>query len=1033
MIPIKSSSTSQGCDPISSNCVIWQGPDLPCVSVCNGDTISDVIAKLCLELVDLTGGTGNVAIDISGIDQSCLLDGGNTSAETLQELLQNIITKLCDANNVGSVGDACGCIIPLPECLKYTDSFGNLISELPLYNSATGGGYAPLLASRICNLISSINTINATIANHEIRITALENASGTTYTPPKVISTCLLKSGVAVEMETLLTAVESAFCALQTATGTPTQLYTAIGFQCANLGAAQMLNGEGTMSSLPGWVASPQNLAQSFTNAWLTICDLRNAVLNMQQTCCATSLCDGITYDIKASITKNNGILESINLDFSGSAIPATFSDCGAGSTVTITDTALNTITQVVSVSTLQNGTPLQITSFGGLDTNSNFTVAVNYCLTNGSSQCSYLQTVNIANDAPCPIVTLTNPQNTSFDYSVGPITLPSGYTVKVITQSSAGLNVQTDTYTNPSGTVSGTVSSLNPGGTYSVLVQIINTTGAVQSCPASNITINNNVCNAVLLDTPNYVPSLANFAPSAPTIELLCTAPSSDSIVTVAGFNSAGQPIVAQYASVGGCPSGAVNYTGALLTVNDPTTAVECQAVPYPSNMTEVGSGWGYHGAITSPFGVSYYIYSVFDIRLGTIPQVLFCCESKPKIAEIPPTAHEVGVGEVEVINVGLITAEGVTGSTIWEIVSQGTGGTAVVTSYNSKNATIEYTQNGTDPVAATDSFTVRLTNSRGISNIITITITAANVIAPCDSGMDVAFVMDYTGSMSGSITEAKNSIAAIVSEINIQSGTNDYRLSLVLADEYTSGTDSRYDNAADYISLPASQKYVNIGLNGAYQWITAMEMFQLNNEASFTTQLNKIDTPTFLLGSGIGTPEPTDMAIDLIINSDFTNSFRSGVAKYIVLITDATPGGNDDDYTPPDDVKVAELTQTCIDNGIKVLVLGTGADEPVWQGLATNTGGSFETSFTASTLISAIQNGCSSASRPCYNYRMIGTNDGLGCVGYVHFSYTDCEGVYQTDGAFSSGTSYFVCSQTVPVITCGSATVVNLGPCLP
>lgn len=240
--------------------------------------------------------------------------------------------------------------------------------------------------------------------------------------------------------------------------------------------------------------------------------------------------------------------------------------------------------------------------------------------------------------------------------------------------------------------------------------------------------------------------------------------------------------------------------------------------------------------------------------------------------------------------------------------------------------------------------------------------------VIPPCDAGMDVAFIFDYTGSMGASIETAKAGAAAIISTIDSQSGANDYRLSLILADEGTSnvftgdyaGSSHDYSQSSDYLSLPTSQKYVNTGLSGKYQWITAMEMFQLNNETSFTNQLSKINTANMPLGWGVGGPEPTDMAIDLVVNFNFAGSFREGVAKYVILITDITPGGNDDIYNSIDDAKVAQLTQDCIDKGIKVLVLGTGASLPVWQGLATGTGGAYNTSFNATALIDAIQNSC-------------------------------------------------------------------------
>ena len=38
------------CNPISSNCVIWGGPDIECINLCKGDTITDVTYKLALEL-----------------------------------------------------------------------------------------------------------------------------------------------------------------------------------------------------------------------------------------------------------------------------------------------------------------------------------------------------------------------------------------------------------------------------------------------------------------------------------------------------------------------------------------------------------------------------------------------------------------------------------------------------------------------------------------------------------------------------------------------------------------------------------------------------------------------------------------------------------------------------------------------------------------------------------------------------------------------------------------------------------------------
>jgi len=64
-LPIQSNSTQEGCNPISSNCVIWQGPDIPCINLCNGDTVSDVVAKLAEKLCTLLDQTTISAYDLS--------------------------------------------------------------------------------------------------------------------------------------------------------------------------------------------------------------------------------------------------------------------------------------------------------------------------------------------------------------------------------------------------------------------------------------------------------------------------------------------------------------------------------------------------------------------------------------------------------------------------------------------------------------------------------------------------------------------------------------------------------------------------------------------------------------------------------------------------------------------------------------------------------------------------------------------------------------------------------------------------------
>ena len=77
------------------------------------------------------------------------------------------------------------------------------------------------------------------------------------------------------------------------------------------------------------------------------------------------------------------------------------------------------------------------------------------------------------------------------------------------------------------------------------------------------------------------------------------------------------------------------------------------------------------------------------------------------------------------------------------------------------------------------------------------------------CETGMDIVFLVDYTGSMGTSIDGVKAGITNILSTINTESSGN-YRVGLCIFDETTSGYTSprNYGTNPIYTSLPASQK---------------------------------------------------------------------------------------------------------------------------------------------------------------------------------------------------------------------------------
>jgi hypothetical protein len=230
---------------------------------------------------------------------------------------------------------------------------------------------------------------------------------------------------------------------------------------------------------------------------------------------------------------------------------------------------------------------------------------------------------------------------------------------------------------------------------------------------------------------------------------------------------------------------------------------------------------------------------------------------------------------------------------------------------------------------------------------------------------GIDIVFVIDYTSSMGGIIENVKTNISNIVSLISSKSNIN-YRLGLVLFDEYTAfdyGQAKGCLSSNDYISLPSSQKYVNssAALWGRVQVITAMEMMQTNNNLSFITQLNKINKSTFVLGYGVGGPEPGDIALDKTYNN-FAGTWRDNVAKMVVLITDATPSGIDDATTVTDTTFMTSLTQQYYNKNIRVLLLTTdnikNNTEQSYVNMAVKTGGSVSTPITNVSLVTSAIN---------------------------------------------------------------------------
>ena len=146
------------------------------------------------------------------------------------------------------------------------------------------------------------------------------------------------------------------------------------------------------------------------------------------------------------------------------------------------------------------------------------------------------------------------------------------------------------------------------------------------------------------------------------------------------------------------------------------------------------------------------------------------------------------------------------------------------------------------------------------------------------------------------------------------------------------------------------------------------------------------------------------------------FTSAFETGVSKSALL------AGYSSALVPDYTTVIRVLSTGDCTNYIDITL----------DTLTTTTTTSSSSTSTSTTTIAPTTTTTTTPGIPCDTYQMVGVSDAPGCPGFVNYTYTDCLGVVQTGGSFSYLGTEFVCAQSTPTITCGSATISNLGSCL-
>ena len=302
------------CSPISSNCVIWQGPDIPCINLCAGDTVSDVIAKLAEELCTILEQT-----NVSNYDLSCLTLG-SCPPEDFQALIQLLITKICELNNVSTTDGTKSIEFGCPDCI---------VSIAPCFVQGTQTtmqllDYVTMIANKVCDTVAQISNIqnelvviNSTLLDLQEQIDNLP-----TYTLPTIPVNCVLTPG-SYALDTALNALfnnaTNGYCSLLGATGAPADISNNVLYQC-------LADSDVSLASIAA--GTPQNFNTYYAGIWIANPALTaaptvaNAIKNLW-----TSICDIYTFLTSALITVQD--TPTINLTYLGNTLSANIQDTG--------------------------------------------------------------------------------------------------------------------------------------------------------------------------------------------------------------------------------------------------------------------------------------------------------------------------------------------------------------------------------------------------------------------------------------------------------------------------------------------------------------------------------------------------------------------------------------------------------------------------------------------------------------------------------------------------------------------------------
>lgn len=310
---MKATRLDSGCSAsLSTKCVVWNGPRIECLNICNGDTLTDAVYTIATKVCEIAGD-----LDLSTVDLTCLIDQTPVTDKSLKNILEVILDNQCTLKDLIDAIDGSGSTgVELNlnlRCLKKFDEFDN---EIPQDLNQT----LQSIVNEVCTQKDKIAVLENTVQDLQDQIDNLPPAD--TYTEPNIT---ICQSGTPKQLSVAVPIIAKDICDYKDIVGAVEDVQNALSRQCELISAS--------VKSTVGWNNTPGNLAQSVNNIWMTLCDINNRLKAIETTCCGPS-CDRIKLGFIATV--GDGVVDFAFTSGAGTLIPSGFVDCG--SVITLVD-----------------------------------------------------------------------------------------------------------------------------------------------------------------------------------------------------------------------------------------------------------------------------------------------------------------------------------------------------------------------------------------------------------------------------------------------------------------------------------------------------------------------------------------------------------------------------------------------------------------------------------------------------------------------------------------------------------------------